>query len=38
MIVMKWAETFKDFPSIQKPNTFTIGDAISKMSDVGYGG
>jgi arylsulfatase len=38
MIVMKWAETFKDFPSIQKPNTFTIGDAISKMSEVAYGG
>jgi len=38
MIVMKWAETFKDFPPIQKPNSFTIGDAIAKMSDVGYGG
>jgi arylsulfatase A-like enzyme len=31
VIVSKWAETFKDFPPIQKPNTFTIDDAISKL-------
>jgi arylsulfatase len=28
MIVGKFVETFKDFPIIQKPNTFTIGDAL----------
>jgi arylsulfatase len=38
MVVAKWAETFKDFPPIQKPNTFTIGDAIEKMSEVSAGG
>jgi arylsulfatase len=37
-IVAKWAETFKDFPPIQKPNTFTIGDAIGKMSEASSGG
>ena len=30
----KFAETFKDFPPIQKPNTFTIDDAIEKMADA----
>ncbi len=28
MVVGKFVETFKDFPIIQKPNTFTIGDAM----------
>ncbi len=27
-IAPKFAETFKEFPSIQKPNTFTIDDAV----------
>ena len=30
-IAEKFAETFKDFPPIQKPNTFTIDDAIKMM-------
>ena len=34
----KFPDTFKDFPAIQKPNTFTIDDAIVKMSDAGGGG
>jgi arylsulfatase A-like enzyme len=34
----KWAETFKDFPPIQKPNTFTLDDALATMSKVGAGG
>ncbi|MGC2684334.1 MAG: sulfatase-like hydrolase/transferase [Candidatus Nitrosopolaris sp.] len=34
----KFAETFKEFPAIQKPNTFTIHDAIAKMSEAGGGG
>ena len=31
---MKFAETFKEFPAIQKPNTFTVDDAIAKMSEA----
>jgi arylsulfatase A-like enzyme len=34
----KFAETFKEFPAVQKPNTFTIDDAIAKMSEAGGGG
>jgi arylsulfatase A-like enzyme len=30
----KFAETFKEFPAIQKPNTFTVDDAIAKMSEA----
>jgi arylsulfatase len=30
----KFAETFKEFPAIQKPNTFTIDDAMAKMSEA----
>jgi arylsulfatase A-like enzyme len=30
----KFAETFKEFPAIQKPNTFTVDDAIVKMSEA----
>ena len=30
----KFADTFKEFPAIQKPNTFTIDEAISKMSEM----
>jgi arylsulfatase A-like enzyme len=32
--VGKFAETFKEFPAIQKPNTFTINDAMAKMSEA----
>ena len=32
--VQAFAATFKDFPPIQKPNTFTIDDAISKMGEA----
>ena len=38
MVVAKWAETFRDFPPIQKPNTYTIGDAIGKMAEASAGG
>ena len=31
---MKFAETFKEFPAVQKPNTFTVDDAIAKMSEA----
>jgi hypothetical protein len=36
-IADKFAATFKDFPIIQKPNSFTIDDAI-KMLSAGAGG
>jgi arylsulfatase A-like enzyme len=29
----KFVETFKDFPPMQKPNTFTVDDALRKMSE-----
>jgi arylsulfatase len=31
---MKFAETLKDFPPIQKPNTFTVNDAIAKILEA----
>ena len=34
----KFAATFKDFPPIQKPNSFTIDDAIAMMKDAAGGG
>jgi arylsulfatase len=33
----KFAATFKDFPAIQSPNTFTIDDAMAKMSEAASG-
>ena len=33
----KFAETFKEFPAVQKPNTFTVDDALAKMSEGGGG-
>jgi arylsulfatase A-like enzyme len=33
----KFAETFKEFPAIQKPNSFTIDDAMAKMSEAAGG-
>ncbi len=33
----KFAETLKEFPAIQKPNTFTIDDAMAKMSEAACG-
>ena len=37
VVAGKFAETFKEFPPIQKPNTFTIDDALSQMRDVASG-
>ena len=34
----KFAATFKEFPPIQKPNSFTIDDALAMMSSAGGGG
>ena len=33
-IAQKFAETFKEFPIIQKPNTFGIDDAIKAMENT----
>ena len=30
----KFADSFKDFPPVQKPNTFTIDDALAKMHET----
>jgi arylsulfatase len=32
-LMAKFVETFKEFPIIQKPNTFTVDDALRKMSE-----
>ncbi len=33
----KFAETFEEFPPVQKPNTFTIDDALAKMRSAAGG-
>jgi arylsulfatase len=33
----KFGETFKEFPPVQKPNTFTLDDAMAKMSEAAGG-
>jgi len=33
----KFVDTFREFPPIQKPGSFTIDDAISKMGDAAAG-
>jgi hypothetical protein len=33
----KFVETFKEFPPVQKPGSFTIDDAMAKMSDATAG-
>jgi arylsulfatase A-like enzyme len=38
VVAAKFAETFKEFPPIQKPNSFTIDDAIEKMKESVSGG
>jgi hypothetical protein len=30
--------TFKEFPRVQKPGSFTIGDALAKLSEAGGSG
>jgi arylsulfatase A-like enzyme len=36
-ITDRWAATFKEFPPIQKPNSFTIDDALRMMSQATTG-
>ncbi len=33
-----FADTFKEFPAIQRPNSFTIDDALRAMSEAASGG
>ncbi|MGH8204974.1 MAG: arylsulfatase, partial [Steroidobacteraceae bacterium] len=33
-----FVETFKQFPSVQRPNTFTADDALRKLSESAGGG
>ncbi|KRG48979.1 arylsulfatase [Stenotrophomonas panacihumi] len=33
----KWAATFKEFPPIQRPNSFTIDDALKVLQDAATG-
>jgi arylsulfatase A-like enzyme len=33
----KFADTFKEFPAVQRPNSFTIDDAMAKMSEAASG-
>jgi hypothetical protein len=33
-----FADTFKEFPAIQRPNSFTIDDALRAMSEDASGG
>ena len=33
----QWAATFKEFPPIQKPNTFTIDDALKMIHEAAAG-
>jgi len=35
--VARFVETFKEFPSVQRPNTFTITDALEKMTEAASG-
>ena len=37
-IVGKFAETFKEFPPVQRPASFTVDDALKSMSEAGGGG
>jgi arylsulfatase len=36
-VARKFAETFKDFPPVQRPNSFTIDDAVAKMAEAAAG-
>jgi len=36
-MVAKFLETFREFPAVQRPNTFTIDQAMEKMADAAVG-
>ena len=33
-VVAKFVDTFKEFPLIQEPNTFTVDDALRRMNEA----
>jgi hypothetical protein len=37
-LAAQWTATFKDFPAIQKPNTFTLDQALAMMHEAAAGG
>ena len=37
LVAAKFVETFKEFPRVQKPGSFTIDDAMAKMSEAASG-
>jgi arylsulfatase len=37
IIAGKWAATFKEFPPVQKPNSFTMDAALEMMATAGAG-
>lgn len=36
-IADQWAATFKEFPPVQRPNTFTVDDALRMLADASTG-
>jgi hypothetical protein len=36
-LAAQWAATFMDFPPIQKPNTFTLDQALAMMHETAAG-
>lgn len=37
-IADKWAATFKGFPPVQRPNSFTIDDALHMLTEAASAG
>jgi arylsulfatase len=37
-LAAQWAATFKNFPPVQKPNTFTLDEALAKLNETFTGG
>lgn len=36
-VMDKWAATFKDFPPVQRPNSFTSDEAVKMMAEAAGG-
>ena len=37
-VMDKWAATFKEFPPVQRPNSFTIDEALHMLTEAASGG
>jgi arylsulfatase len=37
-VMDKWAATFKEFPPVQRPNSFTIDEALHMLTESANGG